>query len=121
MSWRRPHYLVGAGSTATSAWSAAERLGPPFGKNCLAASATGQIVSSAMAGVRAFCLLSDGALCFHAAPLADIGHVDQAIGADNGFAIHGRHSAATGWTFHAWFSAAMEHAVTGSGGIVTIR
>ena len=111
MSWRRPHYLVGAGSTATSAWSAAERLGPPFGKNCLAASATGQIVSSAMAGVRAFCLLSDGALCFHAAPLADIGHVDQAIGADNGFAVHGRHSAATGRTFRAWFSAAMDHAV----------
>jgi len=101
--------------TRGTAWTA-------FGKNCLAASATGQIVSSAMAGVRAFCRLSDGALCYHAAPLADIGHVDQAIGADNGFAIHGRHSAATGWTFHAWFSAAMEqHAVTGSGGIVTIR
>ena len=39
----------------------------------------------------------------------DIGHVDQAIGADNGFAVHGRHSAATGWTFRAWFSVKPDH------------
>jgi hypothetical protein len=32
-------------------------------------------------------------------------------GADNGFAIHRRHSAVTGWTFRAWFSAAMNHFV----------
>ena len=74
-----------------------------------------------MAGAREFCLLSDGALCFHAAPLADIGHVDQAIGADDRFAVHGRHSAATGWTFRAWFSAETDHVVSGNGGIVTIR
>ena len=81
------------------------------GKICLSANATRQIVSAAGARGREFCRLSDGALCFHAAPLADIGHVDQAIGADNGFAVHRRHSAATGWTFRARFSAAMNHVV----------
>ena len=71
--------------------------------------------------MREFCLLSDGALCFHAAPLADIGHVDQAIGADNGFAVHGHHSAATGRTLGAWFPAEPDHAVTGTGSILIIR
>ena len=71
--------------------------------------------------MRAFCLLSDGALCLHAAPLADIGHVDQAIGADNGFAVQGCHLAATGWTLGAWFSAEPDHAVTGTGSILIIR
>src|SRR5262245_47343180 len=80
-------------------------------KSRLAANATGEIVSAAGTGVRQFCLLSHGALCFHAAPLADIGHIDEAIGAGNGFAVHGRHSAATSRTFRPWFSAEPDHAV----------
>src|SRR5262249_13022354 len=64
-------------------------------------------------------LVSHGALCFHAAPLTNIGHVDQAVGTDDGFTVHRRHPPLTCWAVRVRFSAKTTHIVTGSRGAVT--
>jgi PhoU domain len=92
------------------------------GDGALGAPALGKAISSAVTGVRcvrAHWLLSHGALCFHAAPLTDVSHVDKAVGADNWLTIRRRHSPLTAWTFRVLFSAKTGHIVIGSGDIVT--
>jgi len=97
---------------------------PLIKKNLPERAALGEKTAShAVPGVRClghFWLLSHGALCFHAAPVTDIGHVDEAIGADDGFTVERRHPPPTPWTFRVRLSTKTAHIVNGSGAIVSI-
>ncbi len=67
---------------------------------------------------RTLWLLSHGALCFHAAPVTDIGYVDEAIGAGDWFTVHRGHPPLTSWTIRVRGSEKTMHIGTGNGDTV---